>query len=227
MMHSRMTCPAKRLEVVQRIVARASISAAPRTAAVQMMHGEVIAGSTSLTFEAVAFQRFLSVAAKVEVIQRLAMICVAFFFRRACHANARHFRSSFRGAFGAARLRAAVVDVASLTVGALIDRSNKSSVGAAPISGQTFRVVPGANGGSARGAHLLTLARRFVGGATFAADAISKAGLCFAMRCQSARDAPLHVGRLFYDLPATAGTDDGSVTSCCHGPSYAGGWRIV
>jgi hypothetical protein len=222
-----MTRPTERLEIIQGIVASAPVTAASRPAKVQMVHGEVVAGSAPLTFEAVSFQRGLSLAAEVKVIACFPKVSVKSFFRDARHAQARDFRASYRRAFRTPCLWAAVIDVIGLTIRAFVGRSDNASVAFASIPFQALPVVSGADDGDARGTYLLALARGFVDYATltagFVAKSIARLSVCF----EGAWDATLCVWGLLYHPLATAGTDDGSVRSCCHGSSYHGGWQIV
>jgi hypothetical protein len=215
------------LEVIQGIVASAPVATASSSAKVQMMHGEVVTRAAPLTFEAVSFQRGLSVAAEVEVIARLTKVSVKSFFRDARHAQARDFRASHCRAFRTPRLWAAVIDVIGLTIRAFVCRSDNASVAFASIPFQALPVVPGANDGNARGAYLLALARGFVDYATFTAGFVAKSIARLSVCFERAWDATLCVWGLLYHPFATAGTDDGSVRSCCHGSSYHGGWQIV
>jgi hypothetical protein len=223
MMNRCMAFPAKGLQVTQRVVARATVSAPSTTAAVAVMDSKIVISSTSLTSEVIPLQRLLSVTAEVEVVARLAKVAVKPLLRHTRHTEPYDFRSLFRGAAGAARLWAAVVDVISLTVGALVDCSNNAGVGLTSIPSHTLFVVPGADDGNARDARFLALARGFVGNAAFFADSLTKASFGLPMSRQRAGNASFGIGRLLYHQFAAAGTDDGSVRSRCHGPSYAGG----
>jgi hypothetical protein len=215
------------LEVIQGIVASAPVAAAPRATTVHVMHGEVVTRAAPLTFEAVSFQRGLSVATEVKVIACFPKVSVKSFFRDARHAQARDFRASYRRAFSATRLGAAVIDVIGLTIRAFVGRSDNASVAFASIPFQALPVVSGADGGDARGTYLLALARGFVDYATFTAGFVAKSIARLSVCFERAWDATLCVWGLLYHPFATAGTDDGSVRSCCHGSSYHGGWQIV
>ena len=227
MMHGRMTGSTERLEVIHGIVARAPVAAASRAAKVQMMHGEVVARYAPLTFEAVSFQRGLPVTAEVEVIARLTKIAVTSFFRDAFHRAPLDFRSTHCRAFWTARLRAAVINVIGITVGAFVGRSDNTSGAFASISFQALPVVSGADGGDARLTEFLALARGFVDYATFHTGFFAISIARFPVRFERAWGATLRVWRLLYHRLATAWADDCSVRSCRHGPSYAGGWGIV
>jgi hypothetical protein len=227
MMHSRMTRPTERLEIIQGIVASAPVTAASRPAKVQMVHGEVVAGSAPLTLEAVAFQRLLSIAAEMEVVERLTLVCFepVFWHLRHRAAYVRHLLS--RGTLRAAYLRSAAINKINSAVGALAGRAEDLNVGGSPVSGQTFPVVPRANNGDARVTDFLTCSSWFVRSAALRANAVTQPVAGFPVRVQGAWAASFCVGGFLYHLFAAAKTGGGSVRSCWHGPSYHGGWQIV
>ena len=227
MMHNRVTGSTECLEVVQRVIACAPVAAASRATTVHVMHGEVVIRAAPLTLEAVSFQRLLSVAAEVKVIACLAKVAVKTFLWHLRHRTAYVRRLLSRGTIGASYLRSAAINKINPAIGALAGRAKDLNVGCPSIPGQSLLIVSGANDWNTRRTNLLAGAGWFVRNAALRANAIPQSVARFPVGFQRARDTSFCVGGLLYHLFAADRTDEGSVRSRCHGPSYAGGSEIV
>lgn len=217
-MNGRMAFPAQRLQIAQRIVAGASGAASSGAAAIQMMNGEIVVGSTTLTGELISFQRLLPVSAKAVVVPRLAEIAVESLFGHALHGATYGFCSFDRGAFRAAGLWPAVINIIVSTIGARVDRSDNTRTSFAATFDEVVAVVSGADEWRTWSAGLLASTGGLIGSAAFLADALAIAVAGLAMGLKRTTFASLRVRRVPDHSFATAWANDGSVSSRRHAP---------
>jgi hypothetical protein len=179
-MNGRVAFPAKSLQIAQRIIASVSVAASSGAASIEMMDGEVVAGSAALTSKAVSFQCLLSIATKVVVVPCLALIDTSLFLRGLFSSSACVLRLLHHRAWGTSCLWPAVIDVVVSAIGAAVSRSDNTRSLLTAKASEVVSVPLSTNSRAARCARLLASAGGLIGGATFLADAfVIAASLCF------------------------------------------------
>ena len=212
MMHSRMTTPAQRQQVIQRIVPQ--LFRRGNTSAINVMDVQILNGSAMLAGEIIAFQSLLPVASKAVVVFSFADVFISLGILGKRFANL--LNAAFLQADKAVLLRPRAVDEIGITFKALERGANRHSSFLFPQFTQMQHILflP-----ISRPATVATLLGRASGLVEHLADktlALLKAVASLPVSSQRTRLASPQVGRCFGHLRPAIGAIENAVSPGFH-----------